>query len=127
MTGSSSPVFRQGGISYLHIPSTDPSQSAAFYEKVFGWNIRHHPEHPAFEDGTGHVIGAWVKDRMPSADSGILPYVYVDSVDQVIERVSAAGGRLIKPPYLEGDLLVATFGDPFGTVIGVWQRAQPQP
>ncbi len=27
-------------------------------------------------------------------------------------------------PYAEGDLRVATFRDPSGTVIGVWQRAR---
>jgi hypothetical protein len=29
---------------------------------------------------------------------------------------------LVDPPYPEGDLRVATFRDPAGNVIGVWQR-----
>jgi predicted enzyme related to lactoylglutathione lyase len=118
-----SPVFRPAGISYPHLPSADPSGSAAFYRQVFGWKIGDNPAHPSFEDGTGHVIGAWVSDRRAANDSGVLPYVYVDNVDEVLGRVTAAGGSIVKPRYDEGDLKVATFSDPFGTVMGVWQRA----
>jgi uncharacterized protein len=122
-TDASPQVFRSAGISYLHIPSDDPRQSASFYQRVFGWAVRDDVDHASFEDGTGHVIGAWVKDRSPSGDAGVLPYVYVESVDQVLERVSATGGQVVRAPYAEGNLRVATFRDPFGTVIGVWQRA----
>jgi uncharacterized protein len=119
----SSPVFRSSGISYLHIPSNNPPQSAGFYQHVFAWKVRMEADHASFEDGTGHVIGAWVTDRESSGDAGVLPYVYVDDVDQVLTRVSANGGQVVRPPYAEGDLRVATFSDPSGTVIGVWQRA----
>jgi hypothetical protein len=53
-----------------------------------------------------------------------LAYVYVDDVDEVLDRVTTDGGRVVKPPYAEGDLRVATFRDPSGTVIGVWQQAR---
>jgi uncharacterized protein len=122
-TGAPSPVFRSAGISYLHIPSNDPKQSASFYQRVFGWRVQVNTDDAGFEDGTGHVIGAWVKDRSPSGDAGVLPYVYVESVDQVLERVSASGRQVVRAPYAEGDLRVATFRDPFGTVVGIWQRA----
>lgn len=117
-----SPVFRCGGISYLHIPSQNSLQSAMFYQQVFGWKVRTEADHASFEDGTGHVIGAWVPDRSPSGNTGILPYVYVDNIDQVLAQVSAHGGEVVRPPYPEGDLRVATFSDPSGTVMGVWQR-----
>lgn len=118
-----SPVFRPAGISYLHIPSLDSRQSANFYQRVFGWSVQAANDDARFQDGTGHVIGAWVTDREASGRSGILPYVYVASVDQVLERVVAYGGQVARPPYAEGDLRVATFSDPSGTVFGVWQRA----
>jgi predicted enzyme related to lactoylglutathione lyase len=124
MSNDASPVFRAAGISYLHIPSTDPQRSAGFYRHVFGWKVGGNPERPSFEDGTGHVIGAWVTDRSVSEDTGLLAYVYVDDVDEVLDRVTTDGGRVVKPPYAEGDLRVATFRDPSGTVIGVWQQAR---
>ncbi len=122
MTSAPSPVFRPGGISYLHIPSTDPSASARFYAHIFGWSVREHALHASFEDGSGHVIGAWVSDRPGVGDAGVLPYVYVENIEAILERVRQAGGDIRKPPYVEGNLLVATFADPGGSVMGVWQR-----
>jgi uncharacterized protein len=120
--GGAMTAARLSGISYLHIPATNPRQSAAFYEAVFGWELRGDADHPSFDDGTGDVIGAWVTDIPPAGDAGVLPYVYVDSVDATLERVAAHGGDVAKVPYPEGDLWVATFRDPAGNVIGVWQH-----
>jgi uncharacterized protein len=117
-----SPVFRPGGVSYLHIPGGDPSRTAAFYGTVFGWKLGGRPEEPSFEDGTGHVIGHFVRDQQPAGGNGVRPYVYVESVDGTLEKVAAEGGEIVREPYPEGGLWVATFRDPAGNVIGVWQR-----
>jgi hypothetical protein len=55
-------------------------------------------------------------------EPGVLPYIYVHGIDRIVERIAANGGRIEKPPYPEGDLWVATFRDPAGNVIGVWQQ-----
>lgn len=115
-------VARPSGISYLHIPATDPRRSGAFYHEVFGWELRGDPEHPSFNDGTGHVIGAWVADLPPAGEAGILPYVFVDDVDETLAKVTANGCDIVKPPYPEEQLWVATFRDPAGNVVGVWQH-----
>lgn len=114
-------VFRPGGISYLRIPASDPDRSAAFYAAVFGWSVREHPEHPAFEDGTGHVIGHFVSDLPVAGAAGVLPYVFVESVDETLARATAEGAGVVEEPYAEGDLRVATFRDPAGTVVGIWE------
>jgi uncharacterized protein len=115
-------VFRPGGISYLRVPAPDPARTAAFYESVFGWEVRSDREDPSFEDGTGHVIGHFMPDQPVAGETGVQPYVYVENVDETLEKASAAGGRLVKEPYPEGDLWVATFRDPAGNVVGVWQQ-----
>lgn len=119
-----SPVFRVAGISYLHIPANEPRRSADFYQAVFAWTLRGDPGHPSFEDGTGHVIGAWVTYRPITADGGVLPYIYVESVDETLKRINAQGGSVVKAPYPEGDLTVATFKDPPGNEIGIWQQGR---
>jgi uncharacterized protein len=120
-------VTRDAGISYMHIPARDPRLSASFYNAVFGWELRGDPDHPSFNDGTGHVIGAWVTDVEPVENAGVLPYVFVDSVDAALDRVVANGGRVLRDPYPEGEgdspLWVATFRDPAGNTIGVWQTS----
>jgi predicted enzyme related to lactoylglutathione lyase len=110
------PVFRPGGISYLRISARDPQASADFYEGVFGWNVRRDSDEPAFEDGTGHVIGHFM-----SSETEVRPYVFVERLSDALEKIETSGGEVVTPPYPEGDLTVATFRDPAGNEIGVWQ------
>ena len=115
-------VFRIGGISYLRIPATDPQALAAFYETVFGWSTRRDREDPAFEDGTGHVIGHFSPEHAVAGEGGVRPYVFVDNLDETLAKIVEAGGELVTEPYPEGDLWVAVFRDPPGNVLGVWQQ-----
>jgi uncharacterized protein len=114
-------VARPAGISYLRIPSDDPKRSAAFYEAVFGWRVDADREDPSFEDGTGHVIGHIHADMEVAGEAGIRPYVFVEGVEDALERIEASGGEVVTPPYSEGDLTVAVFRDPAGNVLGIWQ------
>jgi predicted enzyme related to lactoylglutathione lyase len=69
-----------------------------------------------------------VTDRPASGDGGVVLYIYVGSVDDTLGKVAAAGGGdVVKAPYPEGDLWVATFHDPAGNEIGVWQQGPRQP
>jgi uncharacterized protein len=115
-------VFRAGGVSYLRVPAADPGRSAGFYAAVFGWTVRTDRDDPSFEDGTGHVIGHFVADLAVAGEAGVRPYVFVERVDETLGKVVAEGGAVETPPYPEGDLWVATFRDPAGNVLGVWQQ-----
>lgn len=122
-TGVDTGLSRDGGLSYIFIPAVDVNQSAAFYEHVFGWNIRgRDSSHPSFDDGTGHVSGAWVTNQAISREPGLLPYIYVNHIDDTIRQIEAQGGEIVTAPYPEGDLWVATFRDPAGNVIGLWHQ-----
>ena len=114
-------VARPGGVSYLRIPARDVAQSAEFYRAVFGWRLRGRPDAPSFSDGTGHVIGHWRTDLPAAGEAGVLPYVYVTSLDDTLRAAAEHGAELVTPPYPEGSLSVATIRDPAGNVIGVWQ------
>ena len=118
-----SPVFRAGGISYLRIPGRDLQAAGRFYAAVFGWKVDLDRDEPSFEDGTGHVIGHFVAGQAPAAEDGVRPYVFVESVDDSLARVVENGGAVLDSPYPEGNLRVATFRDPAGNVVGLWQLA----
>jgi predicted enzyme related to lactoylglutathione lyase len=96
---------------------------ADFYEAVFGWSVRHDADKAAFEDGTGDVIGHFMTEHEIAGDAGIRPYVFVESLDETLGKVGVNGGAAITPPFPEGDLRVATFRDPAGNVVGIWERA----
>jgi hypothetical protein len=115
-------LARHGGLSYLEIPAIDIAKSAAFYHEVVGWEVRDDdPE--KFSDATGHLIGRWVTCRESSRKPGLVPYIYVDRIDEAISRVGALGGEIAKAPYPEGNLRVAAIRDPAGNLIGLWQDA----
>jgi predicted enzyme related to lactoylglutathione lyase len=116
-------IFRLSGVSYLHIPAPDPAQAAAFYSEVFAGSIRDDEDSPAFEDGSGHVIGHFIRDLPVAGHAGHIPYVYVEAVDESLAKVTANGGTIVRSPFPEGDLLVAMTNDPAGNLLGVWQRA----
>jgi predicted enzyme related to lactoylglutathione lyase len=61
-------------------------------------------------------------DLPAAGEAGVLPYVFVERLDETLEKVVAQGGEVVTLPYPEGDLRVATFRDPAGNVIGVWQQ-----
>lgn len=116
--------FPHGRLSYVQIPAHDVHVSAAFYENVFGWSARGgSPTHFSFADATGDMIGAWVTSHAPAREPGVLLYIYVHGIDNVLTRITEGGGSIIREPYPEGDLWVATFADPAGNTLGVWQRA----
>lgn len=115
-------LFGNGRLSYIQIPATNVRESAEFYARAFGWIVRSgNDHHLSFTDATGDMIGAWVTGRVSSREPGVLPYIYVHGVDAAIARITAAGGAVVTPPYPEGDLWVATFRDPAGNVVGIWQ------
>lgn len=110
-----------GAITYLHIPATDVRQAAEFYREVFGWHINNpDSDRPSFDDAGGQLSGAWVTDHLVATDPGLLPYIYVDQVEQAVARILAHGGEIVTNPFPEGLLTVATFRDPAGNVIGLW-------
>jgi predicted enzyme related to lactoylglutathione lyase len=113
-------VARPGGVSYLAIPARDVARSAAFYQAVFGWELRGDPDAPSFSDGTGHVIGHWRTDLEPAGESGVRPYVYVQDLAAALQRAQAGGADVIAEPHAMGSLLIAVIRDPAGNAIGVW-------
>jgi len=112
-----------GKVSYIQIPALDVARSAAFYTNVFGWSDRDdgNPVHRSFVDASGELIGAWVTHLAIARDPGVLPYICVTRIDDTVTQIETNGGEVVRPPYPEGDLWVATFRDPAGNVIGVWQ------
>jgi predicted enzyme related to lactoylglutathione lyase len=118
------PTIAPGKISYIQIPALDIDRSAAFYQTVFGWNIRRRSDgEVAFDDTVGQVSGAWITGRPPSSEPGLLVYVMVASVAETLTKISAAGGEVVTPltPQGEGEAS-AIFRDPAGNVLGIGQQ-----
>jgi predicted enzyme related to lactoylglutathione lyase len=117
------PTKSNGKICYIEIPATDVARSADFYSKVFGWRIRRRGDGAtAFDDAVGEVSGAWVLNRPPAAQPGLMVYIMVDSVAATCDAVVANGGEIVQPIGADAPEITARFRDPAGNVIGLYQE-----
>jgi uncharacterized protein len=124
-------TMAKGTLNYLQIPSVDLEESIRFYEGVFGWSVRRHPNvsdleqtgYPEFADSTGTNGGGFVLGRPPSREPGLLPCIGVDSIDETLAAVVDLGGEVVKPktPIVEGVDWEAEFRDPAGNTFGLFE------
>ena len=112
-----------GQIGWIELYSENSEESAVFYEQAFGWNIRRADsmsDYIMFTDAGG-LGGGFTKDA-PKLEGGI--YLLTDSIESSFEAVEAAGGRKVQDRTpITGDVgSWATFSDPSGNVIGLFER-----
>lgn len=121
----------RGTLNYVQIPSVDLEESIRFYEGVFGWAVRRHPNvsgleqssYPEFTDSTGRNGGGFVLGRPPAREPGLLPCILVDSIDETLAAVVDLGGAVVRPktPIVEGVDWEAEFRDPAGNTFGLFE------
>jgi predicted enzyme related to lactoylglutathione lyase len=117
------PTYRTGKICYIEIPATDIQQSAEFYRRAFGWQTRQRGDgSTAFDDTVNAVSGTWVLGRPVAADPGLMVYIMVASAAKAVEAVMAAGGEIVHQVDPSAREVVATFRDPAGNLIGIYQQ-----
>jgi uncharacterized protein len=117
---------KNGKVCYIEMPATDVARSAAFYQEVFGWNVRTRGDgRTAFDDTTGEVSGAWVRNRPPAAAPGLLLYIMVDDVHATIDKIVSRGCDIVQPVGADAPEVTARFRDPGGNIIGLYQERAP--
>jgi uncharacterized protein len=122
-TPTPSPNYRTGKICYIEIPAIDIPESAHFYQRVFGWQVRHRNDgSTAFDDTVGGVSGTWVTGRPPSTNPGLLVSIMVATAATTIEAIIAAGGEIVQPVNPDEHEVYALFRDPAGNVLGIYQQ-----
>ncbi len=115
------PTLGHGKICHVALPAADVEASAAFYERVFGWQLRRSGRGVTFDDGVGEVSGHFVPDSSPH-DGGLVVYLWVDDLDDALVRLAEAGAEVVAGPGVDPGERTALFRDPGGNVLGVYQE-----
>ncbi|MHB8508073.1 MAG: VOC family protein [Candidatus Dormibacteria bacterium] len=116
-------MYRTGKICYIEIPARNVHESAEFYKRAFGWQIRHRGDgSTAFDDTVNQVSGAWVVDRPPTSVPGLMIHIMVASAAAAVDAVVAAGGEIVQPVDPNASIVLASFRDPSGNVLGIYQE-----
>ena len=123
MTNHKEPHYGNGKICYLELPSRNIEESSAFYESIFDWNVRRRDDGTtAFDDGVGEVSGTWRTDRKPTSEVGMLVHIMVDDIAVTIQKITAAGGTIVRQLGMDAPEITAWFRDLSGNVLGLYQE-----
>lgn len=111
---------------WVDLSSDDAAASRDFYAKVFGWKLEVNPD-PQYGGyamaNVGDQAVAGIGPKMaPQAPTAWTVYIGTEDAKATAGKVEAAGGKVIAPPFAVGEQgVMATFQDPSGAFISVWQ------
>jgi uncharacterized protein len=121
-TPATTPIYRTGKICYIEIPAKDIQQSVEFYQRAFGWQTRQRGDGSTADDTVNEVSGTWVLGRPIAAEPGLMVYIMVASAAAAVDAIVFAGGEIVNRVDPNAREVVATFRDPAGNLIGIYQQ-----
>ena len=110
---------QDGKIDYVELPGGALPDSKAFYAAAFGWTfIDYGPDYAGFDEG---IDGGF--DASPDeATDRPLVILYAHDLEAMAERVTAAGGEIVKPIFSFPGGRRFHFRDPAGNELAVWSE-----
>lgn len=120
--------MRHGEFTHIEIPADDLPRAKRFYGDLFGWQFEDVPGYEGYTlfvtasgpDGTGGAIGT----RGEQAPDRVRNYVHVDSIDDLLPRLTELGGRLLDAKSEVPDMgWYAVVADTEGNEFALWESA----
>jgi len=119
-------------VGYFEIQVDDFKRAEAFYRNVFGWTFsKIEAPFEYYTVDTGHkggesINGGMLKRQQPLAEnngvSGYVCAVYVEAIDQTLEKVRKNGGTVtMEKTQLPGIGHIAYGLDSEGNAFGLWE------
>ena len=117
---------------HFEIPASDLKKAKEFYEKVFDWKVAMWGSEGAVAQTTkvdknqdpveiGGINGGFYKRKSKNDRPTFV--VQTSSIDETIEAIKKAGGKITTQKHAIGDWgFMADFTDPEGNEIGLWQE-----
>jgi predicted enzyme related to lactoylglutathione lyase len=115
-----------GDITHIDIPVDDMERATQFYSGLFGWSIAEIPGYEGYPmwQAPNKISGGGLA---PRSDTLTAPrsYVEVDSIDDILAKVTELGGRvtLAKSPISDTSWYAA-FVDLDGNEIGLYESSE---
>src|SRR5690349_19451698 len=106
-------------IDYIEFTVADMAAAKQFYASAFGWRFNDYgPEYAGIRKDGGEAGG--LRQDTTVQRGGPLVVLYSDDLDETLERVRKAGGRIVKEPYSFPGGRRFHFEDPSGNELAVW-------
>lgn len=116
-------------VAYFELMGPDGDVQRDFYAAMFGWNLQAVPGFGAYYTVGKDAIGidGGVGKGPDEGPSYATIYIEVDSIDEHLGRIEAAGGSTIVPRTVIPDTVTfAMFADPAGNVVGLMEPDEPR-
>ncbi len=108
-------------IDYIEFNVADIARSKDFYGEAFDWTFTDYgPSYCEFSDG--HMKGGFNANE-PVTSGGVLVILYGSDLTNVLDRIEAAGGKIVKPIFEFPGGRRFHFTDPDGYEFAVWSEA----
>lgn len=108
---------------HIEIRTRDRDRCIAFYERVFDWKFNVQDNYGLIDTGT--PPGGGIFTAPAEVPLGVAVYVGVDSVDEAVKKIEAAGGKIVVPKMEVPNFgWFATFLDPEGNEMSVWESME---
>jgi len=120
-------------IGWFDIPADNVGRAKKFYQSLLGWKIEPVANFPDESQQRQSIVtgepqvgsmhsGGLYKRQMPG---GILVFVIVEDMDQVLARVEKLGGKILMPRTEIKDLglVFGVIEDTEGNKLGLWKPA----
>ncbi len=105
-------------IDYVEFNVSNIAASKSFYRGAFGWTFTDYgPEYCEFQDG--RLTGGFTTTG-PVRAGGPLVIIYADELEASLNKVQAAGGKILQPIYAFPGGRRFHFADPDGYELAVW-------
>ncbi len=110
-------------IVHIDIPSRDQSESAKFYQELFGWKITPVPQaHYVVWQAEEGSRGGFPPLSEGAKAGDVRIYVGSEDLDADLAKAKALGAQVVLEKKEIGQGWYAVFRDPTGSLIGLWKR-----
>ena len=108
-------------IDYVEFPAKDISATKTFFSKVFSWDfVDYGSEYAAFLNA-GLDGGFYLSELVASTSAGgALVVFYSLELENTLQKIEGAGGKIIKPVFSFPGGRRFHFSDPNGNEYAVW-------
>lgn len=105
-------------IDYVELPATRIPETKHFYSAVFGWKFEDYgPDYTSFFDGR---LGGGFTTAAKAPAERLLLVIYARDLAAAQERITAAGGKVVKDTFSFPGGRRFHFTDPNGNELAVW-------
>ena len=108
-------------LDYVEFPASNPEATREFFKAAFAWEFEEFgPDYCAFS-GQGLDGGFYRSPLYSSTQVGAALLVfYSDNLERTLQKIEAAGGRIVKPPFAFPGGRRFHFCEPSGNEFAVW-------